>query len=199
MLDKLNTLMLGVLVFVWAFDAAAQPLGIYKVKNVASNDVLNIRAGAGSAYLDIGDLAHDGKIQVIGFNEDGNWAKIKWTVQEGWVSARYLELVSEYTSLELPNPLNCGGTEPFWAAQLTSNRLVYSMMDEDEAVASIEQAVTARGVVENYIIGIVAGSFSGVLKKEICSDHMSDVDYPWSLVLINQSQKSTQVLEGCCR
>lgn len=199
MFVKFKAMFFGTFLSIWAMGAVAQPLGVYAVKDVASNDVLNIRAGAGSYFRDIGDLAPDEEIRVIGFNEDGSWAKVNWAGQEAWVSARYLELITEHTSLTLPKSLNCGGTEPFWAAQLTSNSLSYSMLDEEEAVAPIEQAIPARGRPDDYIIGIIAGPFSGVLKKEICSDGMSDLDHPWSLVLINQSANGTQVLEGCCR
>ena len=68
--------------------------GTYMVVNVASDDVLNVRAGAGVSHPIVGVIPHNGTgVQVTGAGEqvDGAlWAPIKYKEIAGWVNSNYL-------------------------------------------------------------------------------------------------------------
>lgn len=181
----------------WTFGALAQTAGIYAVKDVAANDALNVRSGASVHYEDIGDIAHDGQIRVIGFSNDGKWAEIPWGLKTGWVSTRFLRLVQAEPDA-IPVVLQCGGTEPFWSADVSQEVILFQMMGGPETSAAVDWAAPAAGRPVDYIVGFGAGPFTGVLHREICSDGMSDNDYPWSIVLTNRSESGLRVVEGCC-
>ncbi len=124
--------------FTFAVTAFAQPTSIYAVKDVAANDMFNVRG------------------------------------------------------------LQCGGTEPFWSVDLSPDTIVFDMMGGPQSSASIEWVSPAQGRPADYILGFAAGQFTGVLLKQACSDGMSDITYPWSIVLINRSDNGPRVVDGCC-
>jgi uncharacterized membrane protein len=186
----------------YAIAALAQSTGIYAVKDVAADDSLNVRTGPGAKFQDVGDIAPDGRVRVIGFSDDGKWAEIPWAEDTAWVSARFLKLMHADGAPQgfgLPETMQCGGTEPFWSADVTDETIDFQMMDEPLITGQIEWQAPARGRPADYIVGVAAGPFTAVFGKEICSDGMSDNDYPWSLVLINRSGEGPHVVEGCCR
>jgi uncharacterized membrane protein len=180
-----------------ATEAGAQTTGLYTVTNVAPDDSLNVRSGAGAGFQDLGDIAYNAQVRVIGFNADGNWAEIPWQTGTAWVSAHFLELLQADGAV-LPTALRCGGTEPFWNADITPDAVAFEMLGEPATTATIDWAAPPRGRPADYIVGFSAPPFTGVLRKDICSDGMSDIDYPWSVVLINLSGTGAQVVEGCC-
>lgn len=47
-------------------------------------------AGRGPSLPNIGDIARNGAVNVLGYNTAGTWAKIQYRGQIGWVSAKYL-------------------------------------------------------------------------------------------------------------
>ena len=184
------------------FAVIAETTGIYAVKDVASNDVLNVRKGPGVKHRDLGDLTHDGRVQVIGFNDTGTWAEIPWEEGTAWVSARYLSLVHADGAVQafvMPDPLTCAGTEPFWSANVSPEAVSLQMLDGPGVAGDVEWSSPAPGRPNDFIIGFSATPLTGVLTKESCSDGMSDIDHPWSLVLINRSGEGPHVVEGCCQ
>jgi len=68
--------------------------GTYMVVNVASDDVLNVRANAGVSHPIVGVIPHNGTgVQVTGAGEqvDGVlWVPIKYKEIAGWVNSNYL-------------------------------------------------------------------------------------------------------------
>jgi uncharacterized protein YraI len=80
------SLAIGALTF-WAGLASAE---LMQVVGVADGDTLNVRSGPGSKFSDVGDIARDGAVNVLGYNTAGTWAKIRYRGQVAWVSAKYL-------------------------------------------------------------------------------------------------------------
>lgn len=78
-------------------QAAPAPAGLYRVVNVASNDVLNVRAGPGADNPIVGIIPPDGTgIQITGpgtANGTTFWVPIRYMAVEGWVNQSYLELI----------------------------------------------------------------------------------------------------------
>ena len=68
--------------------------GTYMVVNVASDDVLNVRANAGVSHPIVGVIPHNGTgVQITGAGEqvDGApWMPIKYKEIAGWVNSNYL-------------------------------------------------------------------------------------------------------------
>ncbi len=189
----LTALVLSVL----AFGAGAQPTGLYAVQGVAANDTLNIRIGAGANFADLGDISYDGQVQVIGFSADSKWAKVPWKDATAWVSARFLRLIRADGAV-LPVVLHCSGTEPFWGAKITPDAISFEKMGGVSINATIYETAGAEGRPVDYIIGFSAPPLTGTLRKQLCSDGMSERDYPWSVVLMDLSGIGITVVEGCC-
>lgn len=68
--------------------------GAYMVVNVASDDVLNVRASAGVSHPIVGAIPHNGTgVQVTGAGEQVGgalWAPIQYKEITGWVNSNYL-------------------------------------------------------------------------------------------------------------
>lgn len=67
---------------------------LYSVIHVSSNDVLNIRAGAGVNYEVVGNIPYNGRdIQIVGDGVQANnatWVPILYNGITGWVNSYYL-------------------------------------------------------------------------------------------------------------
>lgn len=98
-----------------------------------------------------------------------------------------------------PQLLSCGGTEPFWSADITQDTISFEMMGEEPHVESIDWTGPAQGRPEGFIKGITAGPYTAILRKQICSDGMSDQEYPWAVVMMGRAEGGVQMVEGCCR
>ncbi len=170
----------------------------YVVANVKPDDVLNVRTGPGAKFSDIGDVPHDGQLQVIGFNEDKSWAEVIWQDDVAWVSANFLKKAIVWPELA-SEALSCGGTEPFWDAEIKQNEISFAMMGQASKIEDINWTGPAQGRPEDFIKGITAGPYTLVVRKQICSDGMSDQEYPWAVVVMNRIEGGVQMVEGCCR
>lgn len=70
--------------------ADVQPM-LKQVVMLPADDVLNVRAGAGAGFDDIGDLPPGAFVRVVAYVADGKWAQIEWDHGAvGYVAARYL-------------------------------------------------------------------------------------------------------------
>lgn len=73
---------------------ASPEIIFYRVINVANNDVLNIREGAGVNYAIVGTIPPDGRdIQILGDGVQANnatWVPIIYKGISGWVNSYYL-------------------------------------------------------------------------------------------------------------
>ena len=67
--------------------------GTYRVINVESWDVLNVRSGPGVSYQIIETLAPDDGCIVRTGERKGNWVRIMAKGITGWVNRKYLQFV----------------------------------------------------------------------------------------------------------
>ena len=184
--------------------AAAEPT-YHRVTGVAPDDTLNVRAAPSADSADVGDLAHDQRgIEVSGLDPTGKWARIVWQESNGWIATRFLtsDPVPRLGASGVPQGLTCGGTEPFWALDLTSSTVRYS----DAMAADYDMALTGVSVAEGRLGSPAVVGFSGpfasgdaILAPDICSDGMSDRDYPWRIDLLLSSGGTRRFVSGCCR
>ncbi len=177
--------------------ARAQVLpALYRVTGVASDDTLNVRALPDGDSEDIGDLLPSQVTEVLAFDASGKWGRILWQEGNGWIAVRYLQAIEN--SSDMPGQLNCGGAEPFWNLDVDfSGALVYDPASGDPAKQPVAfAAFSANSGLSEF--GFASADFTGFVRREQCSDGMSDRDYGWSLSLIDARDGGFAAYSGCC-
>lgn len=181
----------------------ANPLelpAVFAITGVASDDTLNVRSSPSSKSSDIGDLAHDGKIEVTAYDESGKWARIVWGESDGWIARRFLREINQYSDGQsgMPAKLRCSGTEPFWSLQILPDRqLTFTKMGGPDDYQIISDISQSHNDTRNYAFTTLGANLSGFLSRAQCSDGMSDATYGWSLNLMDRRQHFT-AYTGCC-
>lgn len=183
--------------------AEAQP-GLYRIVNVDSFDVLNVRETANPLSAILGTLAPDAEMIEVLEEEDG-WGRILLDEGNGWVNMSYLAPMDRPMAGEFdaPGHFQCLGTEPFWGAQLGSDgRLSFhdgmSLGEELTAELTDAQTASARPDPHYYAFeGAVSGTL--IIDAETCSDGMSDRDYGWRAYLFARDPEGgRRFVDGCC-
>jgi uncharacterized membrane protein len=187
-------------------DAAAQDISTspryFKVEGVASDDVLNARANPDSSAAIVGSFAHNASPVEV-FREQNGWAQVTLDEQMGWVSMRFLKeaTVSTIGKSTLPEGLSCGGTEPFWGLTISGGQIRYSNMDHSEQAYAISDADQFHhlGSSTNFVLAQGNGEqLTAVISNQMCSDGMSDRDYPRRIDLLSTKTGQTIGQSGCC-
>jgi len=94
--------------------------------------------------------------------------------------------------------LSCSGTEPFWSAEITKDKIkldLYVIGDASHLIYDIEKVEDAIGFATGFLQ--VYSDSSGpiaVIENETCNDGMSDFIYNREIVLFSPNG----VLYGCC-
>lgn len=171
---------------------------VYEVVGVAENDVLNVRAEPNANAYDLGDLLPGQQAEVTAFDETGNWARVLWHGEDGWVAARFLQEITQYGDdfSGMPVNLSCSGTEPFWYAEITpNNTFSFTEMGNETVTMPILSSVMSRNSLRaNY--AFETPRFTGFVRRAECSDGMSDATYGWALDLLETGEET--LWSGCC-
>ncbi|WGV27982.1 COG3650 family protein [Halotia branconii] len=89
------------------------------------------------------------------------------------------------------------GTEPFWSLTVSKKAIVYSSPNVQKQIFSYVAPLKAEARPADLLrVYRLRGKGNNILiikKTEICSDGMSDKEYPYSAIFI----LGNQVLEGC--
>lgn len=186
---------------VLAMPLAAQELpAVFKVTGVASDDVLNVRENPRASSALVGSFASDAAdIEVVAVSENSNWGHVSVGEQNGWVSMTFLEETAPLTGTEthMDRPLYCAGTEPFWGLNIlpdTGVQFEGKALTLDYAGSAVNRMplrMAFTGSAENL-------NLTGVLRREECSDGMSDRVFGLSLDLVVQDGDTTSLMLGCC-
>jgi uncharacterized membrane protein len=184
--------------------AAAQSLpALHDVMGVAADDVLNIRAGPSASEPVVGTLAPDAEgVEVVALDAGGAWGRVNTGERSGWASMAYLERQPEQEDGALPVPMGCFGTEPFWSLRVAGSGLVFEGVSIDRVETSLATRTRASGLRGRYgFVGWGAGETSGmhgIVRREACSDGMSDRLYGLSLDLLVSAGGTLNQYAGCC-
>lgn len=176
----------------------------HRVTGVAADDTLNIRSAPSADAEDIGDLAFDARaIEVITWDETGDWAQIALNERDGWVAARFLEDddVPMFSDSGIPKGLVCGGTEPFWALGLYDVDARFSHPEDGEFDMTLSTVQVAEGRMGHpafFDLAAPGGQASVVIQADICSDGMSDRSYGWAAFIRMVTPGTERFLSGCC-
>lgn len=171
---------------------------VFSVINVAANDVLWVRNAPDAASAPVTNLQPNAPVSVLEFINNG-WAKVTIGQNVGYVKASYLTAgggVTTSTGMQLG--LNCNGAEPFWNLQIAADRtMTFRGMGESPQVSSLQSASPAPSGTYPFQF-TDSGQLSGTLSAQICSDGMSDITYPWKILLNAPMSSSMLALSGCC-
>lgn len=185
----------------WGALAAAEPFpALYDVIDVEANDVLNIRQAPTAKAPIIGAFAPDAAgIEVIALDETRRWARVRAGERMGWAFARFLLPVPQQGE-GFGQGLTCYGTEPFWELSYLPFA-ASSLSFLGGAVDSFDLPFPRRAEGRPDVYGLSGpgggADLFGVLRRGLCSDGMSDLEFGLSLDLILHAQDDL-VFSGCC-
>ncbi|VAW23038.1 hypothetical protein MNBD_ALPHA12-1786 [hydrothermal vent metagenome] len=174
----------------------------YRVAGVAANDVLNIRQTASAGSPVVGSLA-PGAFPVEVIKTSDGWGYVASSEGMGWVSLHFLQQISfaKFAQTNLPEGLNCGGTEPFWSLVMAGDKIAYSALGQANSTYSLVESGVAQnsGGTTSFVIGQNNGRpLTGIVSNQICSDGMSDIDYGRRIDLLISGPGGTSAFSGCC-
>jgi len=169
------------------------------VKDVASDDALNIRSEPNAGAEIIGEYSpYALNIEVLRTTTDGKWGLVGVGERNGWTSMRYLARSDHQDADNFPRPMRCFGAEPFWSLNVTARGDEYT----DISTERRDLEMTLERAAEN---GAMAVFKEGptldrtlIVKRGYCSDGMSDREFGWQAMLFNDAPDGPEVQSGCC-
>lgn len=174
----------------------------YDVSGVAADDVLNVRAAPGVGNSIVSTLGADARrVEVVALNADGDWGQINVGEATGWISMAFLTRQQNQPDDELPRPLACFGTEPFWSLDIgTGPSAELSRPDETPVEVTMLEPVTASNRTDRYAIFGQGGDrvYTFIFHRNACSDGMSDRAYGISVDLFLTEEAGVNYVTGCC-
>ncbi len=182
------------------FAVSAQILpDAFIVAGVASDDVLNIRAEPNAGAPIVGTLEPFAtNIEVLVLSQDSKWGMVSTNEGNGWASMRYLKLSNHTAPNDIPRPMTCFGTEPFWALSMYPGGDEYELAgDGRRGLTPIKQVVAHQGYAVVFEEGPTLNRTLAVTRG-FCSDGMSDRDYGWRATLLNETPGGDSLFFGCC-
>lgn len=178
--------------------AAAQDLPAqYSVQGVAADDVLNVRAEPSADSAVVGELGpYRINVEVLELSPDGRWGLIGLPEGNGWVAMRYLA-PQETPAGQLPLPLVCSGTEPFWTLGLYPGGSEYVTPEGRQDLTLVKNEIAAAGFLAT-LTDEAGGVWTMLVDDDRCSDGMSDRIYGWRGLVFRAGGAGNVVLSGCC-
>lgn len=172
----------------------------YDVTGVAADDTLNIRALPDASSEIIGELMPGDKmVEVLRLSADGRWGRIAHFDGNGWVSMRYMsESAVPASAHEIPRPLLCVGTEPFWLMEFGEAAVGFDMPDASfGALDIVSEAAAQRDYLGRYR-SAGGAELTIMIDRAICTDGMSDREYGFRANLFIESAAGNLMEPGCC-
>ncbi len=175
---------------------------LFDVVGVVEDDVLNMRAGPSAATPIVGALAPDAAgIEVIETAPGGRWGLVRNGEGAAWVAMRYLRRQPGQIDEAVPATLRCGDTEPFWSLDLDGATARFATPEGGElSLVRLWDGPPAGRPPQ--ILGLrlegVGSGLAAVLRREACSDGMSDIPYGLSIAVITSGAAGEGMVAGCC-
>lgn len=171
----------------------------YQVTGVDAADVLNIRANPSTNADILGTIGPYGiSVEVLALSQDGKWGRVGLPEGNGWVAMRFLEETPAVDAYQIPRPLTCVGTEPFWSISLYPRGAEYNSPETGAVPLSVvSESVAPQG----YMISLEEGPTlrrTLIITRELCHDGMSEREFGFSNRLFVESPDGNQVVSGCC-
>lgn len=192
--------LIAVLALLWTGNATAQP-AYFKVTE-ALDDHLNVRAEPTATSNDIGNIKPGAQpFEILETDSSGQWGKILWLDRTAWVALKYMEPIQlpMLQNTSVPIGLICAGTEPFWTIEVESAEASLFSTPEADIPMSIANVDVSKNTAEYPVaIEMRTENFAAltVVRRQACSDGMSDTNYNWAVDVVLQPDLS--LLSGCC-
>ncbi len=202
-----------ILTVAMARSATAQ--SSYDVRNVASDDVLNMRAHV-DATKDITSIPVVGRIpwnarKLIGTGNtaqvgSSTWIELSYRGITGWVTGQFLSRIDDVSGSKDTDYLKCGGAEPFWSLVVRENNAVFEdpFVEGGKSVKRfrITKKTFARGRPQTFVAYLATRvgkgrAFATFIRTGQCSDGMSDNIFPYELMFVDREDPKG-VWSGCC-
>lgn len=192
----------GLAVLMTAGPAQAQP-AVYRVVNVDSHDVLNVRRTPSPTSALVGSLP-PGASRVEVLETRHGWGRVLLRGAEGWVSLAYLaeDERPDIPGQSAPGGFACAGTEPFWGLEIDAGgqgRFNDAMSMGEERGLEVSDVRTARGRMYPFVYRF-EGEVTGfaLVSPQACSDGMSERGYGWRVSADVEDGEGRRLLDGCC-
>lgn len=176
---------------------------IYKVSGVQQDDRLNIRAQPNAQSASIASLPADAQriITTGRQHQTGSslWLEVRVETKPGqptgWINSRYL---SPQATAVFREPLQCGGTEPFWGLAI-GQQAQFSTLDQSYPPMPADPAQRAENRLDTWSLlfhpaGSADPAFAFLTETQQCGDGMSDRLYRYQIQLRIRNRSYT----GCC-
>lgn len=194
---RLITLLLAI---VWGASVHAQSLpDRYMVNGVLADDVLNIRAERHATSEKIDEFPHDAMNVEILHVIDG-WGQTATSEGFGWVSMRYLT-ANPWDDGQVPRPLICSGTEPFWNFVMLPSGAEYNDLSLNENTPRVQTVISEETAASGFLIQTQEGptlTRTFAIAGRSCSDGMSDRPFGMSVTMFTSAPDGNYVQTGCC-
>jgi uncharacterized membrane protein len=190
--------------------SAPDPALAYRVVNVASADVLRVRNQPEASAPIVSHLAANATgIIVTGVKQSvgqASWWQIVIEAEAGgagWVNSRFLAVADPTAKREMGFGLRCIGTEPFWSLGIAKGEASFTTPEGERWLWTAHGWRDAAGhqpgqrfVIQLDALGRESSGWAAVSRpQQFCSDGMSDLEYPYDLVV---ATPTSLVLGGCC-
>ncbi len=96
---------------------------------------------------------------------------------------------------DFPPSLQVVGTEPFWGIRIDGETLLYSTPETIDAPRRLEGTRRVDGDGLHFTGQEGEDAFALDVRREPCSDGMSDIEYPYLAEFVS----GAQTLQGCAR
>ncbi|MEM6667137.1 MAG: hypothetical protein AAF638_12135, partial [Pseudomonadota bacterium] len=178
----------------------------FQVTGLNAGETLAVKRAASAGAQTIGTLRFNAAPVEVFETRDG-FGRIVFQEANGWVPLSSLAVLPIGTVIgtKLPQGLMCVGTEPFWSAEIVGTDVVHFETAEG---LRITHEITASGGFEarpnaDFLwLEAEANHASMSVRRTLCSDGMSDRDYPMFVDLVLRGrlagQDSASALTGCC-
>lgn len=175
---------------------------LYNVKDVALNDVLNVRQGAGASHPVIETLDPNQRdIEIIRLSMDGKWGLIGYPAGSGWASMRYLSRQPGQEGTDLPRPMSCGGNEPFWGLEFSLRGNDFNEPGElPHILPTVWEGIPDGMPPISYGVKMARDNaeINAIITRSQCSDGMSEKEYGFEINAILSGALGNRMLTGCC-
>ncbi len=189
---------------------AAQDLpALFRVVDVAHDDVLNIRTGPTASADIIGGLEPEARHVVVSeLNDAGTWGRVNQYELSGWVFMRYMARERQDPWHELSQPLNCGGVEPGWSLNYGRDGAYIEYGNLAEGGERVNLARDWAAPHRSSPLPRTAGfkatgagiEIFAAVTGESCNDTMSDRAYGLSITasVHHSGEAEGATYRGCC-
>lgn len=192
---------LSTIAILWSGVACADGLpAIYSVVGVSTEDVLNVRSEPDAGAYLVGSIEPEAEaVEVVGVSANG-WGLVNSSKGSGWVNMRFLALETPFSWPQ--DQLFCFGTEPFWDAEIGETRngpeIRLGNLDGESifGAAVLNSSANLLGRYSAFAAATDGSNISAFIRREQCSDGMSDRAYGLSIDII--ARNGEVHVSGCC-